>query len=313
MAKRKSKSASRANVRAASRRAPSVVASSEAALFYSGGSRGFRLADNSTMPTGMNVYSSDHLLNTNADGDVAIGFLPNLNYNEMRCTVTAGNLASAWTQTAHPSLTTLTGVTTRGRQNAMRITIDYVGAAQEAKGVVYFGPSNNFNASCVSAGLSNFTPNMRCVPLHAGQRLVHYCPMLGTPDFESIAVGLTGTAATAFMNYWSGMVYFFRGLPESKAGVVKIRVERILEYQVEKMLTTVVEPKVEPLDPVLEREAEYLSGIAGDQADAEGPGWYEKVGDALWKVFRGTTRAAVAEGREYLAAHQERRFQRLEF
>lgn len=299
--KRKSSSKSKA-------RAPvALLRSDPVQRFYAGASGAFRLADPATAATALYPMVEDVLVGANSTGDVVQGFLPSVALAQQNCVVTTGSLAATWTTTAHPQAATLYANCLRARMTGWRITVRYVGAAQTAAGTMFVGPSSAFYTTMVSSGLSNYTPQMREYSLVAGKEYVFYAPMLGLPDFEK-----ANDNAFCF-NYWSGMVFIFRGLPVSTPGVLSIRSERSIEYQPELSLNSIVEARPEPFDPVQQYEAGVLSGTAQEEGEDSGPNWTAKVGKAAYTLVRGAGAAVLEAARSDLRDHlSSRRLRMLE-
>jgi len=289
------KSKSKAAVSAASRPPRSRYAD-PVVRFYSGQVGAFRLADSATEPTALYPMVEDIAISANSSGDAAFGFYPQLTASQQNQTITAGNLG-AWTGTAHPQSTTLTNNALVARMTGWRITVRYVGPEQTASGSMYVAPSSAFTLNMISSGMSNYTPQMRQYQLGAGRSWVFYVPMLGTPDFQRLNV-------TDWMQaYWSGMVFFFRGLPASGVGVLNIRSERSVEYQPEPSSVGVVDAEPEPYDPVQVAESGTLSGTAALEGDDQGSGWAQSVGRAVWDSIKAVTPEAARMARDVVREH----------
>lgn len=254
----KSKRKSKANARAARSRGVQVPHGAHDALaFFSGGTNPFRLPDQYKGPTAATTLVSDDNVPATATTAAAIGFMANLNYATVQNTVTTGNLGAAWTPTVHPQFATLSGASYKGRCLAVRVTVRYVGTAQNCSGAMFVGSGTGWNLGMISSGLSQYTPMMREYTMKPGGTWTFYLPTLGAPDFEAIS------GNTFFSNYLAGLVLLFTGLP-SAAGTISIRTERVVEYIPEPIGSVLVAARSEPYDPAATETIAALNGTAAE-------------------------------------------------
>jgi len=290
----KSKRKSKVTVRAVSRRGsvnPSVGIR-DALSFYSGNSKPFRLPDRYRGPTATVTLVSDDSIPATAVTAAAIGFNPNLPNATLQNTVTGTNLGATWTATSHPQLGTLTGAAYKGRNIATRVTVRYVGNAQNCSGAMFVATGAAWNANMISAGMSAYTPQMKEYAMIPGGQWVFYMPTVGSPDFETLS------GNSYFTNYLSGLVFLFSGLPAA-IGTVTIRTERVVEYIPEPTGSVLVETKSEPHDIAGEEAVAVLNGASpGAEQD---PGRVQQIANAVYThILRPLGNAAVDASYAYL-------------
>lgn len=261
------------------------------------------MPDTATAPTALYPMVSDVTVTSNVNGDAAVGFHPSLTYDACSCVVTAGNLAASWTTTAHPSLSTLTASAVKFRMTGWRITVRYTGPESTCSGSMFIAPSSGFTASMISSGMSTYTPQMKQYNLNPSGTWTFYVPMLGAPDFGSSGTGNS-------VDFWAGMVMFFRGMPAS-SGVISVRSERSIEYMPEPVSAGLVDTSPEPYDPVGYAEAGIFAGTAQGSENDAGPGWASRLGAATYNLVRGVGAGAVNAAREDVRGHLGRNHLRL--
>lgn len=299
------KSKSKARVPAVPRRAKSAMSRDAVARFYMNQQDAFRYPDQATAATAIMRLPEDQPIATNVNGDAAVGFAPNLTNDFYSNTITSGNFAATWTALPHPSVATLTANTGRARMTGWRFTVTYTGPEQTTSGIMYVGSSLQFSTTMISSGMSGYTGQMQQYPMKSGAQWIFYAPMLGNPDF--------GVINTSWMHdFFSGMVFLFRGLPAS-VSCISIRSERSIEYVPDITSSILVTTMPEPYDPVGIAEAGVLSGTAQEVGTDSGTAWSSKVSDAIYDLVRGTGRVAVDIARDNVRQYMaERRVPMLE-
>lgn len=303
------KSKSKVTARAAGRKRQQPRSSHGTAVnrFYAGLVDTFRLPDTSTAATGIMALREDQAVTANGDGDAFWGWTPQLASTSYTTTITAGTLGATFTPYAHPQYqTVVTPNVGRSRMNAWRFEVRYTGAALNCSGSVYIGATQGFTGYN-STTLATYTPLMKQIPCTPGMTLVFYGPRVGDADFDN-------STATNFMaNYFSQVMFIFRGLP-ANAQCLSIRVTRALEYMPQLTTSPLVDLEPEPYDPVGMAEAGLFGGTFHTEAETQSaPSWTARVGKAMYDTVRGVGAGAVDAAREDLRNFMgERRMPMLE-
>lgn len=267
----------------------------DVARFYKGDCDVFRMPDTTTASSALMKMTEDFVINGNADTNSVVGVKPPLATSNATVTTTTGNLGATWTNYAHAQQALLTTNASRARMTGWRVVVSYTGQEQLAAGVMFVATSQAFTANMYTNPYTTYTPNMQMFPLRAGGEWTFYVPMLGNPDFED------PNSATWQLNYWSGMVFIFAGIPTT-GSPIRIRSTRSVEYYPEPSSSALVSSMPEPYDPVGMAEAGILSGTAQDNGTDSGGAWTQRVSGAVYNLVRGSARGVVNAARDEVRA-----------
>lgn len=179
-----------------------------------------RLPDAENSPSAATVLRSEYTVSSDAAGNVVFGEHNTLTYAKSSWVVTAGTTGTA-TYTAHPQATAFYAEARVARTVAMKITVTYIGAAQEAAGYLSYTERSIF--ADVDAQSIDGLHTGSLMQVRAEEGLVAFVDYSQSPRYE-------GPSSASFMNYTFPIsVFAASGLPVSKP-VLRVRVCRFMEY-----------------------------------------------------------------------------------